>query len=60
MIILTMKDHVMFADMDLDDFLHVRKARRVFSTHFYANSGVMVVGTIIRGTLKPPKLTTVK
>jgi hypothetical protein len=30
----------MFADMDLGDFLHVSKAGRVFSTQFYANSGL--------------------
>jgi hypothetical protein len=33
----------MFADMDLDGFLHISKAGRAFWTHFFfANNGVMV------------------
>jgi hypothetical protein len=28
--------------MDLGGFLHIREAVRVLSTHFYANSGVIV------------------
>lgn len=34
--------HIMFADLHLVGFLHVRKARKFFSTQFYANGGVYV------------------
>jgi hypothetical protein len=34
--------HITFADLHLAGFLHVRKARKFFSTQFYANGGVCV------------------
>jgi hypothetical protein len=33
--------------MDLGGFLHVRKAGRLFSTLFYANSGVMLKQSLV-------------